>query len=91
MYDSLNLQDLHEQFTCTTGSGLKVYNFFEERPTRLVGIGFFQWTKLVSVKDIDSIVVDTKQMTSVWRSSRQSTSTPLRMFTTSVWLWIILT
>ncbi|KIY04017.1 uncharacterized protein Z520_00709 [Fonsecaea multimorphosa CBS 102226] len=46
-YDSLHLQDLHEQFTQVIEDHVQVYNFFEERPTCLVDVGIFQWSKFV--------------------------------------------
>lgn len=49
VYDSLNLQDLQEQYMVTMGDGLRVYNFFEERRTPLINVGFMHWSKFVSI------------------------------------------
>lgn len=49
VYDSLNLQDLHEQFIVTMGHGLRVYNFFEERKFLLFKVFGMQWLEFVSV------------------------------------------
>lgn len=87
-YDLLNLQDLHEQFTGTIGDNLRVCNFFEERPTRLVDLGFVQWSKFVSAKRIRPIS-STYSNDSAWRNSLLSTSAHLIACKTWVWRWII--
>ena len=87
-YDLLNLQDLHEQFTGTIGDNLRVCNFFEERPTRLVDLGFVQWSKFVSAKRIRPIS-STYSNDSALRSSLLSTSAHLIACKTWVWRWII--
>src|SRR4051812_20511060 len=50
-YDSLQLQDLHEQFTDAMGLDIEVYNFFEERATCLVKLGICLWSELVSLRE----------------------------------------
>ncbi|KAK5651622.1 hypothetical protein OQA88_11797 [Cercophora sp. LCS_1] len=42
-YDSLALHDLHRDFIAVAQDDLRVFNFFEERPTRILQLGFIRW------------------------------------------------
>jgi hypothetical protein len=64
-YDSLSLQELHEEFTNMMGVGLTVYNFFEERPTCLVKLGFLRWSRMVRIADLERVIGETKSINSV--------------------------
>jgi hypothetical protein len=47
-YDSTPLLDLHRQFVAVAKNGLRVVNFFEQRKTRVLRLGFIQWEEFVS-------------------------------------------
>ncbi|KAF2271228.1 uncharacterized protein EI97DRAFT_408568, partial [Westerdykella ornata] len=42
-YDSLPLQDLHEEFENAVSDKLRVVNFYEQRKTRILKLWFLQW------------------------------------------------
>ena len=47
-YDSTSLLDLHREFVAVTRDELRVFNFFEERKTRVLKVWFIQWEEFVS-------------------------------------------
>ncbi|KAI4087290.1 MAG: hypothetical protein L6R37_008337 [Teloschistes peruensis] len=42
-YDSLLLQDLHEEFENVIGNKLRAINFYEQRKTQILKVWFIQW------------------------------------------------
>ena len=48
-YDLTSLHDLHRAFIRACGKETLVFNFFEERPTRILKAWFFQWRDFVSI------------------------------------------
>lgn len=47
-YDSIELNDLHEQFLASIRDDLQAVNFYEQRPLRLLQLWFFKWQIFVS-------------------------------------------
>ena len=47
-YDSTSLLDLHREFVAVARDELRVFNFFEERKTRVLKVWFIQWEEFVS-------------------------------------------
>ncbi|KAK3368554.1 hypothetical protein B0H63DRAFT_77770 [Podospora didyma] len=45
-YDSISLHDLHKDFIRTSQDDLRVFNFFEKRPTQILQLWFVQWQRL---------------------------------------------
>ncbi|KAK3361036.1 hypothetical protein B0T24DRAFT_671680 [Lasiosphaeria ovina] len=45
-YDSISLHDLHKDFMAVARDDLRVFNFFEKRPTRILRLWFIQWQRL---------------------------------------------
>ncbi|KAK0639860.1 hypothetical protein B0T16DRAFT_463496 [Cercophora newfieldiana] len=42
-YDSVALHDMHRDFMAVAQDDLRVFNFFENRPTRILQLGFLRW------------------------------------------------
>ncbi|KAK3326026.1 P-loop containing nucleoside triphosphate hydrolase protein [Apodospora peruviana] len=42
-YDSISLHDFHKEFMAIAQDDLRVFNFFEKRPTQLLRLWFIQW------------------------------------------------
>lgn len=47
-YDSIALHDLHKDFMAAARDDLRVFNFFEKRPTQILQLWLVQWQQLVS-------------------------------------------
>ncbi|KXX72981.1 Protein SERAC1, partial [Madurella mycetomatis] len=44
-YDSISLHDLHKDFIAVAPDDLRVFNFFEKRPTQILRLWFVQWQR----------------------------------------------